>query len=191
MPLAKSRLRRTFVPPALALPLLWHMPLAQAEGGFPEPGFVQQSQRATATSYSRKGEAVSADSVTITASGPGYSLTSTTGGVSAAVNLSTAVALWDTTAVQTSVPASVTVDSSSASASFTKGGASLSAGKSVTQATIVIDGRPYVVARELAMAFARATQFGSSSAVQVEGTLTFPGSGSSCAPVAASKGGSR
>jgi hypothetical protein len=191
MPLTKSRLRLTIVPSALSLSLLWYMPGALAEGGFPEPGFVQQSQSDAAASYSTRGEAVSAGSVTIAASGPGYSLTSTTGGVSAAVNLSTAAAVWDTTTVQTSVPSSVIVDSSSASVSFTKGGASLVAGKSMTEATIMINGKPYVVAQELAIAFARATQFGSSSAVEVEGTLTLAGSGYSSAPVAASKGSSR
>ena len=191
MPLAKSRFILSVVPPVLALSLLWYMPGALAEGGFPEPGFVLLSQRDATTSHSTGGEAVSSDSVTITASGPGYSLTSTTGGASAAANLSTAVAVWDTTTIQTSVPSSVTVNSSSTSASFTKGGASLAAGKSVTEATITINGKPYVVARELAMAFARSTRFGSSSAVEVEGTLTLAGSGYSAAPVAATKGSSR
>ncbi len=61
MPLAKSRFILSVVPPVLALSLLWYMPGALAEGGFPEPGFVLLSQRDATTSHSTGGEAVSSE----------------------------------------------------------------------------------------------------------------------------------
>jgi len=188
---AKSRLCRTLIPSALALSLPWCAPAAFAGGGFSEPVFVQQSQTGATASYSARGNSISTDSVTINASGDGFNLTSTTGAEGASSHIASGVVVWDTTTVQTSVPASVTVDSNSFSLSFIKGAASLSWGESATEVTVVINGKTYVVAQELAIAYARASQFGTSSAVEVEGTLSLPGGGVSSTPVAAGKSGGR
>ena len=88
-------------------------------------------------------------------------------------------------------PSNVTVDSNSYSFSFAKGPASISWAETTTVVTVVINGKTYAVAREVAMALARGTQFGASSVVEVDGTLLLPGSGYTTTPVAASKSGSR
>ena len=188
---AKSRLCRILVPSALAFSLPWCTPAVFAGGGFSDPSFTLQSQTGATANYSARGNAVSADAVTITASGDGFNLTSTTGGIGGGGHAVSTVTMWDTTTVQTSVPANVTVDSNSYSMSFGKGTASLSWGNPTTEATVVINGKTYVVAKEVAIAFARGTQFGGSSLVEVEGVLSMPGNGYSTTPVAASKGTSR
>jgi hypothetical protein len=189
---AKFRLCRTPILPALAVSIPLFAPAALAGGGFSEPGFVQQSNTGFTANSSPRGSSVSADSVTITASGEGFSLTSTTNAEGIAGHLASAAAVWDTTTVQTNVPANVTVQSNSYTFSFDKGNASLAGGESTTVTTVVINGKIYAVAQELALALARATQFGATSAVEVEGTLTLlPGGGGVAAPVAASKSGGR
>ena len=90
------------IPSALALSLPWCGTAALAGGGFSEPSFVQQSQTGTTANYSARGNSVSADSVTITASGEGFNLTSTTGAMAGAAKLSSAAAGWDATTVHTS-----------------------------------------------------------------------------------------
>jgi hypothetical protein len=188
---ARTRLCRTLIPFVLALLLPWCAPAAIAEGGFSGPSLVQQSQTGVAANYSPRGNSVSAESVTIAFSEDGVNLTSTTTAEGAAGHLASTAVGWDTTTVQTSVPANVSVNSNSLSWSFDKGAASLSWGQSTTEVTVVINGKTYVVAQELAIAFARATQFGASSWAEAEGTLSLPGSGSSPVPVAAGKSGGR
>ncbi len=186
---AKSRLCRTLIPSALVLLLPWCATAAFAGGGFSEPSGLQ-AYGATANS-SPRGNSVSAESVTITAQGDGYNLTSTTEAVGAGGHLTSQVAVWDTTTVQTSVPSNVNVNSNSFTWSFDKGPASISWGQSTTEVSVVINGKTYVVAQELAIAFARATQYGASSWAEAEGTLSLPGGSSPPVPVAAGKSGGR
>ncbi len=160
---------------------------ALAGGGYSDPGFVQQSQAGFVANSSSKGSSVSTESVTISLSNDDVSLTSTTTGVGAGGHSASSVALWDTTTVKTTVPGNVAVDSSSFSLTFAKGGGSLSLGESTTEVTVVINGKTYVMAKELAIAFARGTPYGGSSWVEVDGTLSMPASSSSSAPVANSK----
>ncbi|MGO9543636.1 MAG: hypothetical protein ACLPPF_02430 [Rhodomicrobium sp.] len=188
---ATSRLCRIAIPAALALSLPCCPPAALAGGGYSEPGLVQQSQSGSAASYSPRGYSGSADSVTVTASGDGFSVTSTTGAEAGAGGLSSVATVWSATTVQTGGLVGETVSSASLTETFTKGAASLSLGTSTTEASIIINGKTYVVAQELAIAFARATQFGASSYVEVEGILSLPGGVSPPVPVAANKSGGR
>lgn len=59
-----------------------------------------------------------------------------------------------------------------------------------TVTTVTIDGKTVLV-DEVALALARATQFGSSAAVSVEATVTGAGNGYSVTPVVTSKVGAR
>ncbi|MGO9171476.1 MAG: hypothetical protein ACLP7P_05885 [Rhodomicrobium sp.] len=128
--------------------------------------------------------------MTITASGDGINLTSTTGAEAVGGHLDSAATAWNTTTVQTGGSVGETVSSTSLTVTFTKGSASLSWGQSTTEVSVIINGKPYVVAQELAMAFARASQYGASSWAEAEGTLSLPG-GSPPVPVAAGKSGGR
>ena len=154
-----SALYRIMVP-ALAVSIQWSAPVL-AEGGLPDQGFAQ-SQAA----------------VTVNASGDGYTLRSTVGGAAKAGNLSSTVAVWGTTTVETTVPGNVSVDNTSVTATMVKGQNTLSVGRAVTETTITVNGKTYVVAKEMATALARATQYGSSTAVAVEGAFSGPGIGS-------------
>jgi hypothetical protein len=68
-----------------------------------------------------------------------------------------------------------------------KGGNSISVGQATTMVTVVIDGKTYVVVKEIATALARSSQFGSSAAVEVQGSLSTPGNGYSTTQLATSK----
>ncbi len=185
---AKSRPYWILTCSALVLPLLWSAPAARAGGGYSEPSLVEQSKARTTAEHSARGASVAEDSVTIIAAGAGFSFTATTGGIAGATPLAVAATVWDTTTVNTAVEADVTVDSNAITHTIAKGRNSISKGRSATQVTIVINGKKYAVAREVAIAIARATQFGTSAAVEVEGTLWTRSSGYSAIPVASSKG---
>jgi hypothetical protein len=159
---------------------------AQAGGGFSEP-MIEQSTRGATAVYSSRGDAVASKSVTITASGDGFSFTSTTGGVAAGRPVASAAMVWDATTVHTSVYGEVKVNSSSFTNSFSKAGSSISKGISTTETTVSINGATYAVAKELAFAVARATEFGASAYVEVQGTLATPANGYSSSPVTATK----
>ncbi len=184
---AKTRSCRIAITSMQALSLLWCAPAALAEGGFPEPGLVVQSQGNGTANYAARGGAASGESVTITASGDGYNLTETTGAAADAGHLSTGVGVWDTATVHTAVDSNVTLNSSSLTFTWDKGGNSLSFGESATEATVVINGKIYVVAKEVAAALARSTQFGASTAAEADGTLAVLGNGYSSTPFAPSK----
>ena len=156
---------------ALAVSLHWSPP-AFAEGGLPYQSSVQ-SQAA----------------VTVNASGDGYTLSSTVGGAADAGNLSSTVTVWGATTVKTSVPGDVSVDNTSMTATMVKGQNTLSVGKAVTETTITVNGKTYVVAKEVATALARSTQYGSSTAVSVDGALSGPAIGSTGSYITASRGG--
>ena len=67
-------------------------------------------------------------------------------------------------------------------------GNTLSVGRAVTETTITVNGKTYVVAKEMATALARATQYGSSMAVAVDGAFSGPGIGSTGSYITASRG---
>ena len=156
--------------PALAVSIQWSAP-ALAEGRSPAQGFAQSEAE-----------------VTVNASGDGYTLGSTVGGAAAAGNLSSTVTVWGTTTVKTTVPGNVSVDNTSVTATMVKGQNTLSVGRAVTETTITVNGKTYVVAKEMATALARATQFGSSTAVAVEGAFSGPSIGSTGNYITASRG---
>ncbi|MGO9475555.1 MAG: hypothetical protein ACLPWS_19445 [Rhodomicrobium sp.] len=168
---------------------------ARAGGGFSDPSLVQQSKSGVVIEYSANGRpAVATEEITADVSGDGFNIISTVGGAAAAkgscAGVWSTVTLLGTVDVQASVPANLTAITSAETTTFSKGGNSISYGIATTEATVVINGQTYAVAKELAIAVARATQFGSSAAVEVDGTLSLPGSGSP-SPVSTSKGSSR
>ena len=91
-------------------------------------------------------QAQSEAAVTVNASGDGYALSSTVGGAAAAGNLSSAVTVWGTTTVKTTVPGDVSVDNTSVTATMVKGQNTLSVGQAVTETAITVNGKTYVVA---------------------------------------------
>jgi hypothetical protein len=86
------------------------------------------------------------------------------------------------------VDASLAVAGGSEAVLFEKGGNLI--GKSVTSATVEvwINGKKYAVAREVAIAVARATQFGATAAVGVAGSGFVEGGAYSTSTVSSSKG---
>jgi hypothetical protein len=153
---------------ALAVSVQWSAP-ALAEGGLPDKA---QSEAA----------------VTVNASGDGYTLSSTVGGAASAGNLSSTVTVWGSTSVKTTVPGDVSVNNTSVTETMVKGQNTLSVGQAVTETTITVNGKTYVVAKEMATALARSTQFGSSTAVSVDGAFSGPGIGSTGSFITASRG---
>jgi hypothetical protein len=155
---------------ALVVSVQWSAS-ALAEGGLADHGIVQ-SQAA----------------VTVNATGDGYALSSTVGGAAEAGNLSSTVTVWGATTIKTTVLGDVSVDNTSATATMVKGQNTLSVGQAVTEAAITVNGKTYVVAKEVATALARSTQYGSSTAVSVDGAFSGSGVGTTGSYIAASRG---
>ena len=136
---------------------------------------------------------VSEEDLTANASGDGYNAVATVGAATIAGGSSkgwgSSVTVWSTVDVQSSTPVEGTTTAETIS--FAKNGGSLSLGESTAEATVTINGKTYVVAKELAMAFTRGTQSGGTSWIEVEGTIAGPGGGFTTTQVVSSKATSR
>ena len=165
---SETRQLRLMLVSALASALPYSVPTAFAEGGL-----GQQSEAA----------------ITINASGEGFALNSTTGGVASTGYLSSGVKLWDTTTVKTTTSSDVSVTSNSYAVSALKGTNSIAVGQAITTVSVVINGKACVVAKEIATALARSGQFGSSAYVDVQGSVASQGNGYSTTSVTTSKSG--
>lgn len=71
--------------------------------------------------------------------------------------------------------------------SFLKGSNSISVSESTLYVTVIVNGRPVVVAEEVALALSRATKFGTSAAVEVEAPVLTTGGSFAATAVAVSK----
>src|SRR5208282_2590936 len=87
--------------------------------------------------------------------------------------------------------AGITVTNTETAVSFLKGSNIIAEGKSETLATIKVNGQTYVVAEEVAIAVARSTQFGSSSAASVDSSVSPTGNGYAVTQVITTKASSR
>ncbi len=181
---------------AITVGLLISAGPAFADGGFPQPafpagGFVLQSGEGSAAYAAGPRAAYSWSAETIEVTGAGFAYTGTVSAAAlATVNrkgVGTAVALGGYGSASGNVP--MTVTSTNFADSFTKGSNSMTFGESVLTVTVVVNGRSYVVATEVAEAFSRATQFGSSTATFAGGTAD--GVNFSSTQVVTSKSGSR
>jgi hypothetical protein len=188
MQLEKSPRLIPRVPTAAAIVFLSLSNAAQAGGGFPDPAFA-----GSASVYSSGQHATGAGgSVTVDVEGDGIEVTSTTGAEANAGHRLASVGVWDTTSVSTKTSAgSVTVDSTSLTVAFSKGVNSIAKGESITEVAVTMNGNTYLVSREVALAFARSTQFGSTSAVEVDASGTPIPGGNSTTLVSTSKPTSR
>jgi hypothetical protein len=75
----------------------------------------------------------------------------------------------------------------SSAVSLLKGGNEISKGISVVYVTVVLNGRSYVMAEDVAIALARSSQFGSSAASFVAGSNQLQSGGYSATTVISSK----
>jgi hypothetical protein len=153
---------------SLTVPILvFTVSQAVAGGGF--SGFAVSSQSAPGSSQSN-----SSASADVKASGEYGSYESTitanagttgtpSGGLQATVSTGS-----NTTAKSGSyVQDGVQIDTISKATAYTKGANAIDKSRTETLVTVVINGRTYVVAEEVAMAMARVTALGSSSAASV------------------------
>ncbi|MGO9546177.1 MAG: hypothetical protein ACLPPF_15460 [Rhodomicrobium sp.] len=83
---------------------------------------------------------------------------------------------------------SVSVTNTNVAESFLKGSNGISESESTVYVTVTVNGRSYVVAEEVAIALARSTQFGSSTAAYSNSGVNPLGGGYSSTQVIASKG---
>ena len=175
---SQGLLSATFMLSVLAL--LPTMGPAHAGGGFPEPGI----DIVTAYSTSRD-TATASEAVTVELSSNGATVLATSGAnAQNGIGGSTASA-WSTTTVTGSGNTQIIEASTASSTGFSKGSNSISKSLSVTETTVVVNGQTYTVAKEVAMAVARNTNFGSSAAVGIETSVN--GSAESPIQVGSSK----
>ena len=139
---------------------------AAAGGGFPEPGIDIVSAYSTG-----REPATASGAVTVELSGNGVAVLATSGADAQGVIGSTAATAWSTTTVKGSGNSQIVESSTSSSTAFSKGSNSISKSLAATETTVVINGQTYAVAKEVAMAVARNTSFGSSAAVGIEATV--------------------
>lgn len=160
--------------------LLLSVAAVRAGGGFSSPGnTVTQTDTKTDTSASG-GPTAASDTAAIAFSQNGVSFTATTTAAAATTGNAVIAGAGNAVDVQFPANAKVTVDgTSTANSEFIKGGNSIADSKSVTTVTVTINGKPYAVATEVAMAVARLTAQGaSSSTATATGTLSLGGDAS-------------
>ena len=160
--------------------LLLTMGAANAGGGFAEP----KMDIVAAYSTSRE-PATASEAVTVEMSGNGATVLATSGGNAQGGIGSAASTAWSTTTVTGSGNSQIIESSTSSSTGFSKGSNSITKAMSATETTVVINGQTYAVAKEVAIAVARNTNFGSSAAVGIEATVN--GGADSTMQVASSK----
>ena len=140
---------------------------ADAGGGFPEP----KMDIVAAYSTSRE-PATASEAVTVELSSNGATLLARSGGNAQGGIGSAASTVWSTTTVTGSSNSQIIELSTASSTGFSKGSNSITKAASATQTTVVINGQTYAVAKEVAIAVARNTNFGSSAAVGIEATVS-------------------
>ena len=146
--------------------LLLGVQAVQAGGGFLEP------KADIVAAYSTGHEpATASEAVTVELSSNGVTLLATSGGSAQGGTGSTASTAWSTTTATGSGNSRIVESSTAFSTGFSKGSSSITKAMSATETTVVINGQTYAVAKEVAIAVARNTGFGSSAAVGIEATV--------------------
>jgi hypothetical protein len=156
------------------------MGAANAGGGFLEP-----KTDVVAVYSTGHQPATASDAVTLELSGNGATVLATSGANAQSGIGSAASAAWSTTTVTGSGNTQIIESSTALSTGFSKGPNSITKAMSATETTVVINGQTYAVAKEVAMAVARNTGFGSSAAVGIEASVS--GGAESTIQVASSK----
>jgi hypothetical protein len=161
---------------------------ANADGGFGEPNMTIAQDHA-----SGRGTASVSETVTVHLSGGGADHTASAGGDAAAGSSIGSTAASSNTATVRAADASSTIieNSVSYSTGFSKGGNSIAKSHTASETTVQVNGNTYAVVKEVAIAAARNTQFGSSAAVGVDASVTGGAGASTSVEVAASKPASR
>lgn len=178
-----------FVRSSALLFLLLSAATVRADGGF--SGLTNVTTKTdTVTDTSPTGAPTAAtEAAAINFSQAGVSFTAITAAIAETAGTAVIAGAGDVTNVQFPSNAQVTVDSNSTvSTEFMKGGNSLGQARSDTTVTVYINGKPYAVATEVAMAVARITAQGaSSSTATATGTLSTVGDITTAGPVVVSK----
>ena len=156
------------------------MGAANAGGGFLEP-----KTDIVAVYSTGHEQATASETVTVDLSGNGVTVLATSGGNAQGGIGSAASTAWSTTTVTGSGNSRIIESSTALSTGFSKGSNSITKAMSATETTIVVNGQTYAVAKEVAIAVARNTGFGSSAAVGVEASVS--GGADSTIQVASSK----
>ncbi len=166
-------------------------------GGYPQaalPPLAAIVQNGTGTvSYTPgTGTAFSTSTETVDVQGSGFAYSGTVGADATASNSPVSRSSFATTggsgAATGKGPLSVT--NAGEAMTFQKGMNGISISEATVYVTVTVNGRQYVVAQEMAMALARTTQFGSSTATYAAGSLPAGGAYTST-QVITSKAGSR
>jgi hypothetical protein len=158
----------------------------------PWTGTLQSSDGA-ASSEQGQGSTKSVATDTISVTGPGLAYNgqvqaNASGSVSPSIHEATSLTGGNGAAAGTG-PLSVT--ELSLGNAFYKGGAGISKSESVLLVTIEVNGKPYVVAEEVALALARNTQFGTAGAALAGGSIASLPAGYVSGQIVSSKGTSR
>jgi hypothetical protein len=150
---------------ASAFALLSSAGTASADGGFLDPN------NNVVADYGRK--AAVEETVTVNLNGNGIDLTASTGADADGGHGSSSVTGWNTTTVTTtSGNTEIIENTTSLSTGFSKDGGSVTRSKTVSETTVIINGKTYAVVDEVAIAVARNTKFGSSAAVGVDASVS-------------------
>ncbi len=153
-------------PASSVFALLLTMGAADAGGGFPEP------KMDIVAAYSTGREpATASEAVTVEVSSNGAAVVATSGSNAQGGIGSAASTAWSTTTVTGSGNSQIIESSTAFSTGFSKGPNSITKSASSTETAVVINGQTYAVAKEVAIAVARNTSFGSSAAVGIEATV--------------------
>jgi hypothetical protein len=162
--------------------LLLSAPPAFADGGFGDPKMAMVTSYATG-----QDKAAASETVTLQWDGAGIALNASSGGEAVAGHgIGSSVGNWTSSSTETGNGNSKTIQSSASYATgFSKGENSIAKSLSTSETTILVNGQPYAVAKEIAIAVARHTSDGSSAAVGVEASST--GGGAATVQVTASK----
>jgi len=135
-------------------------------------GFLEPKTDVVATYSTGHEPATATEAVTLELSSNGATVLATSGANAQGGIGSTASMAWSTTTVTGSGNSQIIESSTASSTGFSKGSNSITKAMSATQTTVVINGQTYAVAKEVAIAVARNTNFGSSAAVGIEATVS-------------------
>lgn len=161
---------------------------ALADGGFGEPSMIIVQDHAEGGRTAHVSE-----TVTVTLDGGGAELSAAVGGEAAAgPSIGSTVTGSNTTTVTATDAGSKIIESSvSRSTSFSKGSNSIAKSRTASESAIQVNGQTYAVVKEVAIAAARNTEYGSSAAVGAGAGITGGAGASASVEVAASKPASR